>query len=249
MGAQADDPGGPHHVPMADPDEGPVHDVRLTPFLLSKFEMTQGQWLRLVGSNPSSNSPANWNPGISAEPIRLTNPVEGVSWNAARAVFQRVGLRFPTEAEWEYAARAGTESAWFTGDEGDSLRGFANLASGATEPGSVPWEDPHRIHAAVGALAPNPFGLHDTAGNVREWCLDSYTSRYIRVVMEASRQDPVVDPARGTYQVVRGGGYRDGCGAARSAYRATGKEHLGYDDVGLRPARSIEGSSSSAATR
>jgi len=92
-------------------------------FFLSKYEMTQGQWLRLMRANPSSFGGGR---AAQASPS-LQNPVENVSWEDAAHALHRVNLRLPTEAEWEYAARAGTTTPWWTGSRPRSVIGFANL--------------------------------------------------------------------------------------------------------------------------
>ncbi len=125
------------------------HSVRLDQFFLSKYEMTQGQWLRLTGDNPS------WGTGSDSS---LATPVEAVSWVDCDALMRRQGFVLPSELQWEYACRAGTTSVWWTGATEQSMTKKENWG-------------PHRV-VAVGSLAPNPFGLFDIAGNVREWCLD-----------------------------------------------------------------------------
>ena len=247
MGAQREDPRRPNHSPGAYPDEIPVHEVTLSPFFLSKYEMTQGQWLRLTGSYPSSNSFLNWSPSMSESAFTLRNPVEGVSWNEGRVLLERIGFRYPTEAEWEYAARAGTRTPWYSGSEVSTIEGHGNLADQwfaslevGQESSAVSWNDGWGVHAPVGIFVPNPFGLHDVIGNVSEWCQDSYSTRYLRVEMEASCVDPIVPPELAGNHVIRGSSYRDGSTPAQSAHRRAAEEHLGYEYVGIRPARSIE---------
>lgn len=93
--------------------------------------------------------------------LTLVHPVECVSWNDCSIVLTRVGLSLPTEEQWEYAARAGTTTIWFTGDDPERLKGNANLNMAG--------------HTPVGSFnLPNRFGLFDVVGNVWEWCLDSF---------------------------------------------------------------------------
>jgi formylglycine-generating enzyme required for sulfatase activity len=169
MGAQDEDPKGRNYDPQAEADESPVHEVTLAPFFMSKYEMTQGQWERFTGANPSGYGP-NWRwkrepPGEGLiHQNQPWNPVEQVTWVECPDVLRRLGLTLPTEAQWEYAARAG------------------NLADGwvKSRGGPLGWvyqdclEDRWVMHAPVGTFSPDGFGLHDVIGNVWEWCLDAY---------------------------------------------------------------------------
>ena len=121
--------------------------VRLDPFFLGKYEMTQGQWTRLAATNPSSS--------FRRGDLRL--PVEQVSWLDSEEVLRHQGLALPSELQWEYGCRGGTTTPWWTGAEAESLVGKENV-EGHVEP--------------VGHVAANPFGLHDMSGSLREWCLD-----------------------------------------------------------------------------
>src|SRR5262249_39262030 len=118
----------------------PMKLADLNPYFLSKYEMTQAQWTRLAGWNPSDNSVG------SEAPLR---PVELVSWNECTRILENVGLVLPTEVEWERGARGGTTTAWWTGQEATSLNGAENLADrsfhlappGAMPVNSAPYED------------------------------------------------------------------------------------------------------------
>ena len=144
-------PGG--SLPEGTKDEGSETSVRLgvklDAFFLSKFEMTQGQWLRLTKSNPSYRKDHN----------DLALPVENVNWFDSEQVCRQQGFVLPTELRWEYACRAGT-TMWWTGDD----KNLRAVIEGST---SV---------LAVGSKRPNPFGLFDMGGNVWEWYIDAYTS-------------------------------------------------------------------------
>ncbi len=245
MGAQKDDPRGPNYDPQATPDEGPPHEVSLSPFFLSKFEMTQGQWLRFVGRNPSTYGPHKWSQDWtrSGQMADLAHPVERVSWNDCTEVLDRLALVLPSEAQWEYGARAGTTTIWWTGNEKQALAGAGNVSdSYAKAHGAEHWgtheldlDDGHSVHARVGSYRANAFGLHDVIGNVWEWCRDGYQSGFYR---RAPVKDPLSDPGESALRVSRGGGFVHQASYARSASRPYDSP-VHADHVGLRPAREI----------
>ena len=233
MGAQKSDPQGRNYDPQAASNEGPVHQVTLTPFFLSKYEMTQGQWLRLTADNPSGYQP----PSPS-----LLHPVEQIDWNSSMETCKRLGLTLPTEAQWEYGARGGTTSVWWTGNERESLgtQEAANVADQTAESYSnwpvlfEAWNDGYLVHASVGRFAPNAFGLYNVHGNVWEWCLDGY-GRYRRGTAVDPLSDPSGSPRRGN----RGGSFGNTAVYARSALRFFNLPVTADDDLGLRPARAL----------
>ncbi len=203
MGAQRHEESGPNYDPRAFGNEGPVHSVTLSPFFVGKYEVTQGQWLRWMGSNPS----ASRNLG------ELSLPVTNVSWNDVDAAARNAGLLLPTEAQWEYACRAGSSTPWWTGAE------ESDLGRGAVF-GDAPM-------AAVGSKAANRFGLFDTTGNVFEWCRDAYAE-----YASAPVADPLV--SSGPSRVYRGGCWFLDAGCCRSAARESGEPGDADDLLGFR---------------
>ena len=234
-------PGTPNVDPNAYPDEGPVHTVTVPPFFLSKYEMTQGQWLRFTTTNPSLYRAGSKVPGHS---ISLLHPVEQVNWEEARSVLFRLGLRLPSEAEWEYAARAGTSTIWWTGNEVKSLAGAANLCDRFAKENGIPstWkyeadlDDGYLVHAPVGSFLPNAFGLHDVCGNVYEWCSDAF-AHYDRTPSDGSAMETPNPRTR----ILRGGSHLDVAVDGRSSARSHVPPIFRANNVGLRPARDLEG--------
>lgn len=190
-------------------DEKPAHDVTITrPFYLGRYEVTQAEWRAAMGWNRStkSNDPQA--------------PVENVSDDDIEKFNKKTGLRLPTEAEWEYACRAGTTSASY-GELNDVAWHYGNSGS-TTHP--------------VGRKRANALGFHDMLGNVREWCSDRYASdEYGRCA--AGVVDPK-GPSSGKLRVLRGGSWRRGLWAYRTSARI-GRNSAYYDDSGFRAARSL----------
>jgi formylglycine-generating enzyme required for sulfatase activity len=218
---------------------GSEHQVTLTsPFYVGKHEVTVDQFKEFVkdsgyqteaekgGRGGSVHNPKtgrredmrdhSWRaPGYSQDE---THPVVMVTWNDAVAFCSWLGertgrtYRLPTEAEWEFTCRAGTTTAWPTGEAQESLRGFANLADqrltreSVVKASTAPWDDGHAYTAPVGTFRPNGFEIHDIVGNVWEWCRDWYASNYYQ---RAPREDPP-GPASGSDKVIRGGAWNAG---------------------------------------
>ena len=186
-----------------DSDEKPVHQVRITKaFYLGKYEVTPQAYAKVTGKTSSCF-------------IGDANPVESVSWRAVtvfcRKLSDGLGLevRLPTEAEWEYACRAGTGTRFSYGDDPeDSQLGEYAWYSGNS--GS-------QTHA-VGGKKPNPWGLYDMHGNVWEWCSDWYDRSYYN---ESPPQNPG-GAQSGRYRVLRGGSWCDGGSELRAADRRSG---------------------------
>jgi serine/threonine protein kinase/formylglycine-generating enzyme required for sulfatase activity len=252
LGAQHESESAPNFDPWAQPSEstpllGQLSPVpcHLEPYLIAKYELTQSQWKRLAGRNPSSFTPASAGDSVHS----LLHPVESVSWTDAMQVMSEFGLTLPTEAQWEFAARGGTTTPWWTGEDRQSLIGAANLADASAANSiwidgneTADWpelDDGFVLHAPVGSFRPNAFGLHDVCGNVAEWCRDrgpvSYASwKDVRFgTFERPRPDEGL-------RVYRGGSFARRASAMRSAARAfAGPEHSSAE-IGLRPARELE---------
>jgi len=190
----------------------PVHHVTITkPFYLGKFEVTQEQWEKVMGSNPCRFKGAK-------------NPVDSVSWDDCQkfmeALQQKVPgqtFRLPTEAEWEYACRARSRTEYSYGDSPDKLGDYAwfkGNSGGQTHP--------------VGQKKPNPWGLYDMHGNIFEWCQDWVGDYTVK-----SAGDPT-GVATGSRRVLRGGSWHWGATNARSAHRGKSEPLARNYDCGLR---------------
>ena len=219
--------------PHSRPDERPVTRVALEAFLISKYEVTQAQWARQM-----NNSPSQYGPLIEQG---ARHPVTNVNFeDVSRYTFQ-LGLTLPTEAQWEYSARAGGNTVWWTGDRRESLEGMANLADRGYEtqilgrPGSEDWNDGHTLHAPIGSYPPNGFGLHDVAGNVWEWCLDHHGS-YRTPPRPEDGLRTVTDP---TIRVMRGGGWDNDALWQRTALRHQVPPEARWSGLGLRPVKDL----------
>ncbi len=178
--------------------EKPPHQVKVNSFAIGKYPVTQAQYQAVMGTNPSlfKNNPQN--------------PVESVSWNNAQAFCQKLSqitrktYRLPTEAEWEYACRAGTTTRYYFGDDANQLGDYAwynGNSQGTTHP--------------VGQKKPNAWGLHDMSGNVWEWCEDNWHDNYIGAPKDGSAWLTNDND----YQIVRGGSWYGNPDNCRSAYR------------------------------
>jgi len=178
-------------------DEKPVHRVCLDSFAMDVTEVTQGAYRSVVDSNPANDRACG-----------DRCPVEMVSWTDAQAYCLRVGKRLPTEAQWEYAARAGSTTEWSWGGDADQADRYA-WNNGVWFDGN----SDSRIHP-VGKLQPNAWGLYDMFGNVSEWTSDWYGERY----SPGAKRNPS-GPKTGSRRVVRGGGWHCPPVGLRSAAR------------------------------
>jgi len=208
-------------------EENPVHQVTLTnAFYLGRYEVTQAQWQASMGSNPS------FFPGPSPEvPLAQVpqRPVENVSWNTIQGFLSQTGMRLPTEAEWEYAYRAGTTTAFhgytgqLSGTNADSLLGniawFTSNSNSQTRP--------------VGGKLGNGFGLHDMSGNVWEWVNDWWSSNYYSTSPSVNPQGP----SSGSFRVLRGGGWGYNSYGCRASCRRNGSPGVSSLYIGFRVAR------------
>ena len=252
MGAQSASSHEPNYDPQARGDEQPVHYVALDPYFLSKYEMTQGQWSRTVGSNPSfypaERGHAPTADGVStAEPLGLFNPVENLTWWDCTSVLRMLGLALPTESQWEAACRGEEVGVGWLEAEWVALGRQANIAdryAAALGPSKgwtyEPWySDGFHIHAPVGSFPPNSLGFHDMIGNVAEWCLDARPAyrdgRWKRVTGEHTHK-----PGSGDRRTHRGGSFERGIAEARPSYRGIGVPGGKSDDRGVRPVRQLE---------
>jgi formylglycine-generating enzyme required for sulfatase activity len=201
-------------------DERPFHKVAIgRDFHIGKFEVTQSEWEKVMGANPSGFPKERLGKDASR------NPVENVSWNDIRKFIRKLNrmdrasvYRLPTEAEWEYACRAGTTGDFY-GKPRDALMWFDRNSG-------------HKTHAA-GEAKPNAWGLYDMLGNVWEWCQDWYGKSYYA-------NSPEADPQgleKGERRVIRGGGIYDWSDQCRIPFRCSGKPDDRCDTVGFRLVR------------
>jgi formylglycine-generating enzyme required for sulfatase activity len=198
--------------------ELPVHQVTLTnAFYLGRYEVTQQQWVARMGSNPSA---------FQGYPDSAGRPVEQVSWSSVNFYLSATGMRLPTEAEWEYACRAGTQTPFYNGSTDDGTVGtLAWFYYNTCEVGSGCGTRP------VGGKLANVFGFHDMLGNVFEWVNDRYSG------YTADPQTNPTGPASGSIFVLRGGCWENDAYGMRSSYRSTGSGFYSDDSVGFRAAR------------
>jgi formylglycine-generating enzyme required for sulfatase activity len=180
-------------------DENPTHSVtRTQPFYMGRYEVTQAQWIAKMGSNPSYHQGAGY-------PDAANRPVEQVSWTTVQGFLTATNMRLPSEAEWEYACRAGTDTA------------YNNGSSDVSTVGAIAWYSAtayYQTHT-VGGLEANAFGLYDMAGNVFEWTNDLYSSTYY----ESSPTTNPPGPVSGAFHVLRGGSWSTNYYYVRSSCR------------------------------
>lgn len=222
-------------------EEQPAREITLAPFFVSKFEMTQNQWLRVFGRNPSRRPIGTPILPDRDRVITGRHPVTSVSWHQAALLARRLAMSLPTEAQWEYAARGGTSELWWTGDTARSFKEAragnikdraAALAREERDPSGYDDTFPHT--SPVGWFAANPFGLHDTAGNVWEWTRDAISPYDVLPEGEEGRR-----PSRDRSIIFRGGGFTSSAEAARPAVRRGQEAGFRSNELGIRLSRSL----------
>jgi formylglycine-generating enzyme required for sulfatase activity len=206
------DMGSPSNEVGRDNDEGPVHHVTISKaFYMGKYEVTQKQWRDVMGTSPSY---------FTGDDL----PVERVSWDDVQQFIQKLNekegtrkYRLPSEAEWEYAARAGTTTRYSFGDDESVLGDYAwyNANSGS------------KTHE-VGQRKPNLYGLYDMHGNVWEWVQDNWHADYNGAPTDGSSWES------GSNRVFRGGSWYNYAGGCRSAFRYDGDPGGRSGDLGFR---------------
>jgi formylglycine-generating enzyme required for sulfatase activity len=198
-------------------NENPTHSVTLTQaFYMGRYEVTQLQWVVRMGSNPSYFQGVNY-------PDAANRPVEQVSWNTIQGYLSVTAMRLPSEAEWEYACRAGTTTAFNNGSSDDAtvetIAWYSSNSGGETH--------------AVGGKAANALGLYDMSGNVYEWVNDRWGSTYYSV----SPSTNPLGPVSGANRVIRGGFWNNNSDGVRSSPRANTTPGNTFASIGFRVAR------------
>ena len=207
-------------------DEDPAHEVRLDDFYIGKYVVTQKQWQDVMGNNPS-------------EPVGDDYPVVNVSWEDAQAFVKKLSkdtgetYRLPTEAEWEYACRAGSTTKFFFGDDTTKLVDY----------GWCKRNSDGKLHP-VGQRKPNAWGLYDMVGNTWEWCEDWWDPEYYA---RSPRKNPLnnepylyTSPSSGdqfTVHVARSGAYGHPPSAHESAHRHGSRPGTKRPMIGFRCVR------------
>jgi formylglycine-generating enzyme required for sulfatase activity len=218
--------GSPGDEPDRYAAEGPLHEVTIAKFAVSKFEVTFDEWDACASAAACPRAPDGWGRGAM--------PVINVSWRDAKQyvgwLSQLTGkeYRLLTEAEWEYAARAGTSTPYSWGK--DPTSGDANCDGCGS-----PWD--RKQTAPVGSFKPNAFGLFDVHGNVWEWVEDSWHDRYDDAPRDGSAWLESADPS---LRVARGGSWRNEREFVRAAVRVKRNINVRFDTLGFRVARTLE---------
>lgn len=222
-----------------DADEKPLHKVKLTSFYIDKYEVTNRQYARFLNANGNqTEDDALWieiedeDCGISYRNGRYRAkkgmpdiPVVEVSWYGARAYAKWIGKRLPTEAEWEYAANGGVNSANYHYSGGNTIDEIAWYSKNANDKPQ-----------AIGLKKPNELGVYDMSGNVFEWCSDWYGMDYYK---NSTLENPV-GPKWADYKVIRGGGWATIAKDTRKTYRDYNPVNAYNFAVGFRCVKSVK---------
>jgi formylglycine-generating enzyme required for sulfatase activity len=222
-----------------DPNERPVREVCVPDFFLGKFEVTNAQFKKF---RPQHNSGKSQNASLDED----TQPVVNVSWEEAAAfskwLSQQSGqkYRLPTEAEWEFAARAGSNQSRYWGNNPEEACKHANVADMTAKKLWAKWttftcDDGYAVSAPVGKFMPNSYGLYDMLGNVWEWCEDIYNSE---AYTKLPKDNPVFGGS-GEYRVMRGGGWSNGPLGIRNSHRVGLSPDFGHHALGFRLVKTV----------
>ena len=246
-----------------DKDEHPRHSVALSAFYLDRYEVPnrffqqfaqqtsyrttaeqEGKaWALTAAGKPEEVSGAHWRKPEGGETVfdsnREEHPAVSVSWEDAQAYCRWAGKRLPTEAEFEYATRAGTETKYWWGNGNPGSRRVANIGDESAKRQYSDWtimtgyDDGYVRTAPVGSFKANPFGLHDMTGNVWEWTADWYEEHFYA---KSPQRNPT-GPSSGTDKVLRGGSWYYAPGDVRSASRLRVTPTFRNASLGFRCAR------------
>jgi len=206
--------------------ERPVHEVCLKPFKMDKFEVSQRAFQAGMGHNPSMFKGAD-------------RPAEMITWDEADEYCKKSDKRLPTEAEWEYAARGGTNTEYYWGNNFDASKTNFCDSQCILNIRNKNLSDGFPNTAPVGSFSANPFGLHDMAGNVNEWVSDWFEIRYYRNSPKDNPLGPVrTNPSKrkggGTQKIYRGGSWRSDANSQRSAWRKGFETDYRLEGTGFR---------------
>jgi eukaryotic-like serine/threonine-protein kinase len=222
--------GSPEEEPERFDNEGPVHPVKIHPFYIGKYPITQKQWQKVMGNNPSYFSGED-------------RPVEGISWSHAYHFCEFLkaktnkNYRLVTEAEWEYACRGNLTTPYYTGYHIDSKMANFNLIGSPSE-GK---EQPVGQTTKVGTYPPNPFGIYDMCGNVWEWCADVGHRDYSQAQSDKEVEgDACMELQDLTPWVLRGGSFDNKARTLRCANRFKSCPTNRFNTLGFRIAISAK---------
>jgi formylglycine-generating enzyme required for sulfatase activity len=207
-----------------DPSEAPVHGVSIKPFAISKAVVTVRAWSQCVAAKACSYVATEENEDAPVTNVSFNDAQQFVAWLAKET---RMDFRLPTEAEWEYAARGGTRTKYWWGD--DIQPGMINCKGCNGDQNA-------RQTAKVDDIKPNPFGLYDMGGNVAQWVSDCWHKNYQGAVADGSAW---VDPGYCVFHVIRSGSWRNVANYVRPASRDYYDGRIRYPMHGFRVARSL----------